>query len=128
MFGVGPTLIIATVLAVEVFDIPLAVAAPVAAALMCVAAYIASRENSTLQLGVAVAIVATAKPLLKFVTAQSGGGLPDLLQAAAAALSSDGVVIAVSVFAFALAMVLGIFGPLRHRKSVDDLLKEHEGR
>ncbi len=128
MFGVGPTLIIAAVLGVGVFDIPLTVAAPVAAVLMCVAAYVASREISTLHLGMAVVISATVKPLLKFVTAQSGRGLPDWLQAAATALSSDSVVIAVSVVAFALALVWGIFGPLRHLKSVDDLLKEHEGR
>lgn len=128
MFGVGPTLILSVVLAVEVFDIPLTLAAPVAAALMCVAAYVASREVSTLNLGVAVAIFATVKPLRKFVTAQSGVDLPDWLQTASATLCSDGVVITVSVVVFALATFLGVFGPLRHVKSVDELLKEHEGR
>lgn len=126
--GVGPSLLIAAVVGVEVFDVPVVFMAPIVAVLMCVVAYAVSREINTVRLGVAMVMFATAKPLLKFLTAQSGGELPEWLQATASALSSDGVVIAASVFVFVLAMIWGVFGPLRHLKSVDELLKEHEGK
>lgn len=128
MFGVGPTLILSVILAVEVFDFPATLAAPVGAALMCMAAYVASRETSTLSVAVAMAIFATMKPLRTFVIAQRGAELPDWLQGVSAALTSDGVIVTASVVGFALAMFLGIFGPLRRLKSVDELLKEHKDR
>lgn len=126
--GLGPALLIAAAVAVGVFDIPVVWVSAVCAILMCLAAYAASRELSTLRLALGMFVLASAKLLIAIIAAQGGGTLPEWLQTWSAAMSSDELVIGVSALVFVLAMVLGIFGPLRHLKSVDELLKEHERR
>lgn len=127
--GVGPALIILGVVGNAVFDIPVVILAPAVAVVMCVAAYAVSREINTLHLGFAVVVVATGKLLVKFVSSSlegQGQQLPDWLQTWANTLTSNGVVIAVSTIAFILALLWGIFGPLRRLPKVDDLLREGE--
>ncbi|AZU59757.1 hypothetical protein CFM90_26390 (plasmid) [Ralstonia solanacearum] len=124
--GIGPALIILVVLGTTLFDLPVIVLAPISAVIMCVGAFIGSRELNTLRIGAVVAMVATAKPLVKYLSAADE--LPGWLKAVAGILTSDGFVIAVSAIAFLLAAIYGMFGPLRHLKSVEDLLKEHKGK
>lgn len=129
--GVGPALILAVVLAETVFGIPLTEAAPAAAVIMCVAAYGVSRDTRLLSLGFAVVTFATARLLITFGTSSlegQGQQPPEWLQAVASALTSNGVVITVSAIAFILAMLMGIFGPLRHVRKVDDLLRDRDSK
>lgn len=129
--GVGPALILAFVLGATVFDIPVVILAPIAAMVMCLAAYVVSRDANTLRLGFVVAGIVIGKMLVKFVnSAMEGQGqqLAEWQQVWANILTSNGVVITVSAIAFILAMLLGIFGPLQRLEKVEEVLKDGEGR
>lgn len=126
--GIAPMLLISALLAVGVFDIPVVYASPVCAILMCLAAYFVSRERKALRLAEGLFVLATCKPLITAFSGHGGNDVSHWLQSVAATLSSDAVVITASAIVFVLALIFGIFGPLRHMKSVEDLLKEHERR
>lgn len=129
--GVGPALILACVLGATVFGIPMVILAPIAALVMCAAAYGVSRDPNTRHIGFVVVGIVVGKMLVKFVNSALVGQtqqLPDWPQVMANALTSDGVVIAVSAIAFVLALLLGIFGPMRHLETVEEVPEDPEGR
>lgn len=127
--GVGPALALFVVIGAAGFDIPVVISAPLAAVIMCGVAYAVSRERQILQIGTATVVVASMPFLTRAMNLQgTQDGLPDWMQQMVRIMGSDACIIAVSAIAFILAMVYGIFGPLRHLKKVEDLLREHEGR
>ena len=129
--GVGPALILACVLGATVFGVPVVVLAPVAALVMCLAAYGVSRDTNIFHLGFVVVGIVVGKMLVKFINsalASQGERFLEWPGVLANALTSNGVIIAVSVIAFFVAMLLGIFGPLRKLGRGDDVSKDGESR
>ncbi|ENZ77967.1 MULTISPECIES: hypothetical protein [Ralstonia] len=129
--GVGPALILAVVLGATVFHIPVVILAPAAALVMCLAAYGVSRNANIFHLGSVVVGVVIGRMMVKSINsalAGQGQQIPEWQGILANALTSNGVVIAVSVIAFIAAMLLGIFGPLGNLRKADEVAPDGKSR